>query len=149
MAAKKSPVKTTSPVKKMAGAFNYYLLQGNDDKRFRLLLKVDKNFKVWSLAKKPSSNTDIKRLAIIEDETDKPDKKNNAILDKGNFISVNQEAEPVEKNEALKNIEKGELKIILNGDLLKGGFVLVQAKTYGNSRWLFIKHKDQFSTSDN
>ncbi len=146
MAGSKSKPVSNAPVKEFAGAINYYLLQGKEDKRFRLLIKIDRQYNVWSLAKEPSSDPNIKRLAIIEEETGKPDKINNTILDKGNFIAVNQESEPIEKKQAIHNLKNGELKIMLNGKKLQGGYVLVQAKTYGNSRWLFIKHKDQYAT---
>src|SRR5229473_2046465 len=44
---------------------------------------------------------------------------------------------------ALKQLEKGEIKFSLNGEKLKGSFVLVKLKqSEKGNEWLMIKHKD-------
>src|SRR5258707_5652219 len=45
--------------------------------------------------------------------------------------------------DALKQLEKGEIKFSLNGEKLKGSFVLVKLKqSEKGNEWLMIKHKD-------
>ena len=45
--------------------------------------------------------------------------------------------------DALKQLERGEIKFSLNGEKLHGSFVLVKLKTsQKGSEWLMIKHKD-------
>lgn len=48
-----------------------------------------------------------------------------------------------------KGLEKGDLKIVLEGDRLHGGFVLVRMKNDrnggGKTNWLLIKHRDSFA----
>ncbi len=48
-----------------------------------------------------------------------------------------------------KGLEKGDLKIVLEGERLHGGFVLVRMKRDRNggerNNWLLIKHRDQFA----
>src|SRR5439155_27377355 len=44
---------------------------------------------------------------------------------------------------ALKQLEKGEIKFSLNGEKLRGSFVLVKLKrSEKGNEWLMIKHKD-------
>src|SRR5260370_5982844 len=45
--------------------------------------------------------------------------------------------------EALKQLEKGEIKFSLNGEKLRGSFVIVKLKqSEKGNEWLMIKHKD-------
>ncbi len=48
-----------------------------------------------------------------------------------------------------QGLEKGDLKIVLEGDRLHGGFVLVRMRADRNggdkTNWLLIKHRDQFA----
>src|SRR5260370_19317994 len=45
--------------------------------------------------------------------------------------------------DALKQLEKGEVKFSLNGEKLRGSFVLVKLKqSEKGNEWLMIKHKD-------
>jgi bifunctional non-homologous end joining protein LigD len=48
-------------------------------------------------------------------------------------------------------LKKGELKFVLHGSKLKGSWVLVRTKGFGNSNrssWLLIKHKDKYASSE-
>src|SRR5438045_9198495 len=45
--------------------------------------------------------------------------------------------------DALRQLEKGEIKFSLNGEKLRGSFVLVKLKhSEKGNEWLLIKHKD-------
>ena len=68
------------------------------------------------------------------------------VWDKGAFFPVNENVKKIAEREALKSLEKGELKILLHGEKLKGGFVLVRFKD-GDKNWLLIKHKDEYAVS--
>jgi bifunctional non-homologous end joining protein LigD len=109
--------------------------------------------KSWAVPKGPSLNPSQKRLAVmVEDHpvdyiTFKgtiPEGNYGAgtvdIWDKGTFIPVDKDHNPISEKQALDNIKKGELKFELKGKKLKGEFVLVRFKTDKN--WLLIKHKD-------
>jgi bifunctional non-homologous end joining protein LigD len=41
-----------------------------------------------------------------------------------------------------RGYEKGDLKIVLHGERLEGGWVLVRLKRPGRPQWLLIKHRD-------
>ena len=48
-------------------------------------------------------------------------------------------------------LEKGDLKFSLNGDKLKGSWVLVRTRGYGGTSkpsCLLIKHRDQYASTD-
>lgn len=110
----------------------------------------------WAVPKGPSMNTADKRLAVhVEDhpvdyidfEGEIPKGNYGAgkveVWDQGTFMPVDGQQKPITEKKAAENIVKGELKIVLNGKKLKGGFVLVQLKDGKN--WLLIKHKDEFA----
>jgi bifunctional non-homologous end joining protein LigD len=112
-------------------------------------LAVDGVLKSWAVPKGPSLNPEDKRLAVeTEDhpldyagfEGKIPEGNYGAgtvmVWDRGTF-SVIGEAD------ALTQIEHGEIKFHLNGEKLRGSFVLVKLKHGGKkNEWLMIKHKD-------
>lgn len=69
------------------------------------------------------------------------------IWDKGNFMAINKDHEPITEKQALAAIKKGEIKFFMNGKKLKGEFVLVHLKNDAgnNNSWLLIKHRDDYS----
>ena len=112
-------------------------------------LAIDGTLKSWAVPKGPSLNSADKRLAVqTEDhpleyggfEGKIPEGSYGAgtvmVWDRGTFRVEG-------KLDALKQLERGEIKFSLNGEKLRGSFVLVKLKhsTKGNE-WLMIKHKD-------
>lgn len=112
-------------------------------------LAIDGTLKSWAVPKGPSQSHADKRLAVMTE--DHP-------LDYGNFEGKIPEGNygagtvmvwdrgtfHVEGNlDALKQLEKGEIKFSLNGQKLRGSFVLVKLKqSEKGNEWLMIKHKD-------
>src|SRR5216683_5897652 len=112
-------------------------------------LAIDGTLKSWAVPKGPSLNAADKRLAVhVEDhpleyggfEGKIPEGSYGAgtvmVWDRGTFH--------VEGNlDALNQLEKGEIKFNLNGEKLRGSFVLVKLKhSEKGNEWLMIKHKD-------
>jgi len=112
-------------------------------------LAIDGTLKSWAVPKGPSQSHADKRLAVqTEDhpleyggfEGKIPEGSYGAgtvmVWDRGTF--------QVEGNaDALKQLEKGEIKVNLNGEKLRGSFVLVKLKkSEKGNEWLMIKHKD-------
>ena len=112
-------------------------------------LAIDGTLKSWAVPKGPSLNSADKRLAVqTEDhpleyggfEGKIPEGNYGAgtvmVWDRGTFRVEG-------KLDALKQLERGEIKFSLNGEKLRGSFVLVKLKNSqkGND-WLMIKHKD-------
>src|SRR6516162_321891 len=112
-------------------------------------LAVDGTLKSWAVPKGPSLNTSDKRLAVrTEDhpleygrfEGKIPEGSYGAgtvmVWDRGTFRVEG-------KLDALKQLEGGEIKFSLNGEKLRGSFVLVKLKhSQKGNEWLMIKHKD-------
>src|SRR6266850_5194051 len=112
-------------------------------------LAIDGTLKSWAVPKGPSQNHADKRLAVMTE--DHP-------LDYGNFEGKIPEGNygagtvmvwdrgtfHLEGNlDALKQLEKGEIKFSLNREKLRGSFVLVKLKqSEKGNEWLMIKHKD-------
>ena len=120
-------------------------------------LEIGGVLKSWAVPKGPSMNPADKRLAVmVEDHPvsyinfeGKIPKGNYGagtveVWDKGFFFPVNETLEKITEQQALRALEKGELKIFLKGEKLEGGFVLVRFKS-GDNNWLLIKHKDEYS----
>src|SRR5437667_1425102 len=112
-------------------------------------LAIDGTLKSWAVPKGPSQSHADKRLAVMTE--DHP-------LDYGNFEGKIPEGNygagtvmvwdrgtfHVEGNlDALRQLEKGEIKFSLNGEKLRGSFVLVKLKqSEKGNEWLMLKHKD-------
>jgi bifunctional non-homologous end joining protein LigD len=112
-------------------------------------LAIDGTLKSWAVPKGPSQSHADKRLAVMTE--DHP-------LDYGNFEGKIPEGNygagtvmvwdrgtfRLEGNlDALKQLERGEIKFNLNGEKLRGSFVLVKLKqSEKGNEWLMIKHND-------
>jgi len=143
-----------------AAEYPRFVIQKHDATRlhYDLRLEHDGTFKSWAVTKGPSLNPKDKRLAVeVEDHP----------LDYGDFEGTIPKGEYgggtvmlwdrgywlPEGNENIDEaLRKGELKFVLAGDKLKGGYVLVRMKgdKFGGKRnnWLLIKHKDEWADSD-
>jgi bifunctional non-homologous end joining protein LigD len=119
--------------------------------------------KSWAVPKGPSMDPKDKRLAMmVEDhpvsyigfEGNIPEGNYGAghviVWDNGSFIPVDAKNEKLTEKQALAAIKKGELKFVLKGKKLKGGFALVHLKTdeKRDNSWLLIKHKDEFAMDE-
>jgi bifunctional non-homologous end joining protein LigD len=112
-------------------------------------LAIDGTLKSWAVPKGPSLNPNDKRLAVhVEDHPlDYANFEGNIpaggygagtvmVWDRGTF-------QPEGSLDAGKQIERGEIKFKLNGEKLRGSFVLVRLKhSEKGNEWLIIKHKD-------
>jgi bifunctional non-homologous end joining protein LigD len=123
---------------------------------YDLRLELDGVFRSWAVTKGPSLNPKDKRLAVeVEDHP----------LDYGDFEGTIPKGEygggtvmlwdrgfwAPQTDDAAKALAKGELKFVLSGDKLNGGFVLVRmGRRDGEKRnnWLLIKHRDDYAIED-
>ena len=114
-------------------------------------LELDGTFKSWAVTKGPSMDPAERRLAVeVEDHP----------LDYGDFEGTIPKGqygggtvmlwdrgywEPEPGTDPLEGLKTGDLKIVMDGERLKGGFVLVRMKRRPKERhdnWLLIKHHD-------
>src|SRR6266571_9297546 len=130
---------------------NTFVVQKHAARRlhYDFRLAINGTLKSWAVPKGPSLNSADKRLAVqTEDhpleyagfEGKIPEGSYGAgtvmVWDRGTFS--------VEGNlDALRQLERGEIKFNLNGEKLRGSFVLVKLKhSEKGNEWLMIKHKD-------
>jgi bifunctional non-homologous end joining protein LigD len=117
-------------------------------------LEVDGVLKSWAVTKGPSIDPRDKRLAVeVEDHP----------LDYGDFEGTIPKGQYgggtvqlwdrgywlPETSDPAAAISRGELKFVVEGERLRGGFVLVQIRNRRASdkrnNWLLIKHRDEFA----
>jgi bifunctional non-homologous end joining protein LigD len=160
--AKRDFTRTTEPrgdISASAGERLRFVIQKHDATRlhYDLRLELDGVFKSWAVTKGPSLNPHDKRLAVeVEDHP----------LDYGDFEGTIAEGqygggtvqlwdrgfwfpEGMTPEEGLAG---GDLKFTLEGQRLRGSWVLVRMKRdrTGGKRvnWLLIKHRDEFARED-
>ncbi len=126
---------------------------------FDFRLELDGVMKSWAVPKGPSYDPAVRRLAMqVEDhpidyntfEGTIPQGEYGGgtvmLWDRGTY-----EAEDGGGIEALRDgYERGDLKILLHGKRLQGGWVLVRMRRDENDRaqWLLIKHRDETADPD-
>jgi bifunctional non-homologous end joining protein LigD len=120
-------------------------------------LELDGSFKSWAVTRGPSLDPADKRLAVeVEDHP----------LDYGDFEGTIPKGQygggtvmlwdrgywaPEPGTDPHKGLKNGDLKIVLDGERLKGGFVLVRMKRREREKknnWLLIKHHDGWALED-
>jgi bifunctional non-homologous end joining protein LigD len=121
-------------------------------------LEVDGVLKSWAVTKGPSIDPRDKRLAVeVEDHP----------LDYGDFEGTIPKGQYgggtvqlwdrgywlPEASDPAAAIRKGELKFVVEGERLHGGFVLVRIRNRRagdkKNNWLLIKHRDEFARDNN
>jgi bifunctional non-homologous end joining protein LigD len=154
--AKRDFAKTAEPAGKIAkGAGNVFMVQKHDATRLHwdLRLETDGVLKSWAVTRGPSLNPDDKRLAVrTEDhplsyatfEGTIPPKEYGGgtvmLWDRGSWT-------PIEGKSA-KDIDEGHLHFILDGQRMKGEWMLIRLKPRGKERgenWLLRKVNDEFA----
>ena len=123
---------------------------------FDFRLELDGVMKSWAVPKGPSYDPKVRRLAMeVEDH---PIEYNTfeGTIPQGEYGGGTvmlwdrgwYEAEAGGGVDALRDgYERGDLKFVLHGKRLRGGWVLVRMKRPGRPQWLLIKHRDAYATS--
>jgi bifunctional non-homologous end joining protein LigD len=112
-------------------------------------LAIDGTLKSWAVPKGPSQSHADKRLAVQTEDHPLDYANFEGKIPEGNYgagtvMVWDRGTFHVEGNlDALKQLERGEIKFSLNGEKLRGSFVLVKLKqSEKGNEWLMIKHKD-------
>ena len=130
---------------------------------YDLRLEMDGVLKSWAVPKGPSLNASDKRLAMMTEDHPYEYKDFEGSIPEGNYGAGEMEIwdsgtyEPLNKIKGKSDdlvmraeLHKESLKFILHGEKLKGEFALVKIKnSEKGNEWLLIKHKDEFSTTEN
>jgi len=127
-------------------------------------LEMDGVLKSWAIPKGPSTDPEVKRLAMMVEDHPYDYKDFEGIIPKGQYgggtvIVWDQgtyaPAEPLDQDirkqekQLLRELHYGKLKFILKGKKLKGQFALIKAHGRGENGWLLMKLDDKYaSTTD-
>ena len=122
-------------------------------------LELDGVMKSWAVPKGPSYDPKVRRLAMeVEDHPIEYNKFEGTIppgeygggtvmlWDRGTY-----EPESGGGEEAVREgYERGDLKVVMHGKRMFGGWVLVRMRrdTAGRAQWLLIKHRDEYANAD-
>jgi len=118
---------------------------------YDLRLEVDGVFKSWAVTKGPSLDPRDKRLAVEVEDHPLPYGDFEGTIPKGQYgggtvMLWDRGYWAPEGMTAEEGLKKGDLKFTLDGDRLKGSWVLVRMKHDRNggkrTNWLMIKHRD-------
>ncbi len=123
---------------------------------YDLRLEINGSLKSWAVPKGPSMNPADKRLAIRTEDHPLKYLEFHGTIPKGNYgagrmIIWDSGTFDIDRTEfdmsANSQIQKGNLKLILHGQKLKGHFALIRTGIRNKrENWLLIKKKDAFST---
>ncbi|MBV4358976.1 non-homologous end-joining DNA ligase [Pinibacter aurantiacus] len=127
-------------------------------------LEMDGVLKSWAVPKGPSTDPEVKRLAMMVEDHPYDYRNFEGIIPKGNYGAgtvivwdqgtyLPDEDVPADKKSQekslLKQLNAGTIKFTLKGKKLKGSYALVKMYGKGENTWLLIKHKDKYaSTAD-
>src|SRR5579862_2030605 len=109
----------------------------------------------WAVPKGPSLDPSVKRLAMQVEDHPIEYAAFEGVIPRGEYgggtvMVWDKGTWSPEVPDVSAALEKGDLKFALNGDKLKGSWVLVRTHGYGGSSkpsWLLIKHRDRFASS--
>ena len=130
---------------------NTFVVQKHDARRlhYDFRLAIDGTLKSWAVPKGPSLNPNDKRLAVQTEDHPLDYANFEGIIPEGSYgagevMVWDRGTFQLEgKGDALKQLERGEIKFSLNGEKLRGSFVIVKLKnSQKGNEWLMIKHKD-------
>jgi bifunctional non-homologous end joining protein LigD len=126
-------------------------------------LEMEGVLKSWAVPKGPSLNPDDKRLAMMVEDHPYDYRTFEGTIPKGNYgagtvmvwdegtyeaLGFDNESAKDQEKLLLAELKKGDVKIVLHGEKLKGAFGLVRmhkggpGKGEGDNAWLLIKKKD-------
>lgn len=126
---------------------------------YDLRLEVEGVLKSWAVPKGPSLNPSVKRLAVLVEDHPLEYKDFEGLIPAGNYgagsvivwdrgyyhhpsVSDGKESE----RHLREGLRKGEMKFVLDGEKLKGEYVLVKTRKDEKS-WLLLKKKDRYATT--
>jgi bifunctional non-homologous end joining protein LigD len=113
-------------------------------------LEADGVLKSWAVPKGPSLDPTVKRLAMQVEDHPVDYAKFEGVIPEGEYgggtvmVWDYGTYEP-EQEDVSAALRKGELKFTLDGQKLKGGWVLVRTR---DRQWLLIKHRDYYNTEE-
>lgn len=135
---------------------NRFVVQEHHARRlhYDFRLEIDGVLKSWAVPKGPSMNPADKRLAVQVEDHPLEYGSFHGTIPAGHYgageVKIWDEGhfEPEGELSASDQLKRGELKFVLDGQKLRGSFVLVRLRSRESSKpeWLLIKHRDHAAT---
>jgi bifunctional non-homologous end joining protein LigD len=142
------------PAEVPAEAGHRFVVQKHQASRlhYDFRLEMDGVLKSWAVPKGPSLDPADKRLAMMVEDHPVSYVHFEGIIPADNYgagtVQVWDTGEWAPEGNPEEMLEKGDLKFTLNGQKLKGGFVLARMRSRRpgskGTEWLLIKHRDEF-----
>jgi DNA ligase D-like protein (predicted 3'-phosphoesterase) len=123
---------------------------------YDLRLEVDGVLKSWAVPKGPSTDSNVKRMAIFTEDhpIDYADFEGVIpegeygggtvlVWDKGTYENIKEDDNGDEKVSMAEAFESGRIAVRLNGQKIKGRYALIKTKRGKGDQWLLIKMKDK------
>ncbi len=154
--AKRDFAKTAEPAGKLArGGGHRFIVQKHDATRLHwdFRLEIDGVLKSWAVTRGPSLDPDEKRLAVRTEDHPLSYADFEGTIPKGEYgggtVMLWDEGSwaPIEGKSA-KDLEKGHLHFTLDGERMKGEWLLIRLKPRGKERgenWLLRKIDDRYA----
>lgn len=125
-------------------------------------LEMEGVLKSWAVPKGPSTDPDVKRLAMMVEDHPYDYRNFEGIIPSGygagtvivwdegfyEMADANGMDKDAQDKKLLKGIDDGKLYIILKGKKLKGEYGLVKTHGMGENAWLLFKVKDKYVSKD-
>jgi bifunctional non-homologous end joining protein LigD len=125
-------------------------------------LEMEGVLKSWAVPKGPSTDPDIKRLAMMVEDHPFDYKNFEGIIpsgygagtvivwDNGYYELADAEGKDkkTQDKELIKGIAKGKLHVVLHGKKLKGEYALIKTHGKAENAWLLFKVKDEFVSKE-
>jgi bifunctional non-homologous end joining protein LigD len=136
---------------------NTFVIQRHDATRLHYDLRLEMNgvLKSWAVPKGPSLDPGVRRLAIQTEDHPLDYGSFEGKIPEGNYgagevILWDRGTYSLEGSlSAPEQLDRGEIKFVLDGEKLQGSFVLVRLKDpSAKKEWLLIKHRDQNVQTD-
>ena len=110
----------------------------------------------WAVPKGPALDPSVKRLAVRTEDHPLEYADFEGVIPEGQYgagtvMVWDTGTWSPEVSDVDKALEKGDLKLTLNGKKLKGSWVLVRTRGFGRAdqgkSWLLIKHRDSYTST--
>jgi bifunctional non-homologous end joining protein LigD len=125
-------------------------------------LEMEGVLKSWAVPKGPSTDPDVKRLAMMVEDHPYDYRSFEGIIpsgygagtvivwDEGFYEAADfkNSDKKTQDKELRRQLYSGKLKIVLKGGKLKGEYALVKAHGRGENGWLLFKIKDKYASAD-
>ena len=141
------------PKKKRTSTGRLYVIQKHraTQLHYDFRLEVDGVLKSWAVPKGPSLDPTVRRLAMQVEDHPVDYAKFEGVIPEGEYgggtvmVWDYGTYEPEGDLDPAEALAKGDFKFTLEGEKLKGSWVLVRTR---NRQWLLIKHRDYYTTTE-